>query len=79
MKHTKVFATEKELEALVFAAHKGWVSGDRIMVLSISDGISKNRATVDARKACHTVALKHGLPEITGYYGISEEGEFVTY
>jgi hypothetical protein len=29
-------------------------------------------------KACHELALKHGLPEIEGYYGITQDGEFVT-
>ncbi len=37
--------------------------------------------TVDAwhnvKKQCHEIALSHGLPEITGFYGLSETGEFV--
>ena len=27
-------------------------------------------------KRCHELALAHGLPEITGYYGITSSGEF---
>jgi hypothetical protein len=26
---------------------------------------------------CHALALKHGLPEIEGYYGMTQAGEFV--
>lgn len=76
MKKTGVFATAEELEAIMQAARKGWVSGDRVMVLSIAEGIRKDQATVDAKKACHALALKHGLPEIHGYYGIAKDGEF---
>lgn len=28
-------------------------------------------------RACHKCALEHGLPEFQGYYGITENGEFV--
>ncbi|KKK80233.1 hypothetical protein LCGC14_2825510, partial [marine sediment metagenome] len=28
-------------------------------------------------KRCHQLALSHGLPEIVGYYGVANDGEFV--
>ena len=28
------------------------------------------------QQVCHAEALKAGLPEITGYYGITQDGEF---
>jgi len=31
-----------------------------------------------AAKMCHQLALDYGLPEISGYYGIDVDGEFVT-
>ncbi len=36
-----------------------------------------NIGTQAAHNACHEAALKAGLPEICGMYGISLEGEFV--
>jgi hypothetical protein len=78
MKGTGVFATKEEIEELQHLAFRGWRPGDRMIVFSVLEGINRDQATVDARKVCHQVALKHGLPEIEGYYGIKEDGEFVT-
>jgi len=78
MKGTEVFATVKELEALRRIASGGWKPGDIMIVFSVAEGIKRDTVTVDAKKACHAVALKHGLPEIEGYYGVRENGEFVT-
>lgn len=30
-----------------------------------------------AQERCHKLALGHGLPEIGGFYGIDQDGEFV--
>ena len=79
MKHTGVYATEEEFEALKRIASQGWSKGDRVMVFSVGEGIRKDQKTVDAKEACHAVALKHGLPEIEGYYGVSNEREFVHF
>ncbi len=77
MTHTKVFATKEDTEKLFSLVRKGWMSGDRIMVFSVGEGLRKDSATVNARKVCHQLALDYGLPEISGYYGISEDGEFL--
>ena len=78
MNYTGVFATTEEIDDLRNLAQAGWMSGDVIMVTSVMQGITKDQKTVDAKKACHVIALAHGLPEIKGYYGITEEGEFVS-
>lgn len=36
-----------------------------------------SRALERCLKRTHEIALSHGLPEITGYYGITFDGEFV--
>ena len=51
--------------------------GQRIIVFSVGEGIKRDGKTVDARKACHQLALDYGLPEIQGYYGIDKDREFV--
>lgn len=65
MVETGIFATKEELEGLKTSVS---VSG-----MWLSGGIPFS----DPQKECHKLALKHGLPEITGYYGINNEGEFV--
>ena len=77
MIETGVKASEEDFEKLKRLARKGWMTGERIMVFSVGEGIRKDSATADARKACHQLALDYGLPEITGYYGIDIDGEFV--
>ena len=77
MKHTGIYATESELNDLKTLAERGWRHGDVMIVSSILEGIEKDKATVDAEKVCHELALKHGLPEIEGHYGITNNGEFV--
>jgi hypothetical protein len=78
LKKTGVFATNEEKNDLLNLASKGWRTGDVMIVTSVMQGIMKDEATVDARKACHQLAISHGLPEIQGYYGITEEGEFIS-
>jgi len=77
MKHTGVFATKEELSDLRQLAASGWSPGDVVIVSSIMEGITKDQRTIDAKKICHKLALKHDLPEIPGYYGISNDGEFI--
>ena len=79
MDKTGVFATAEELQDLTNLANRGWRDGDVVIVTSIMEGIRKDDATIDARKACHKLALAHGLPEIDGYYGINTKGEFVNF
>lgn len=78
MKKTGVTVSTEDFEKLKSLASMGWRSGDTMIVFSVGEGIRKDAATVDARKVCHQLALDYGLPEITGYYGINEDGEFVT-
>ncbi len=74
---TGVSATKEELEDLRNLARQGWRPGDVMIVSSVMEGITRDQKTVDAELACHRLALAHGLPEIPGYYGITEKGEFV--
>ena len=78
MNDTGVFATKEEIEDLRKLANAGWMPGDVMIVTKVMHGIVKDQKTVDARKTCHRIALSHGLPEIKGYYGIREDGEFVS-
>ena len=78
MRKTGVKATKEDLEKLQRLASRGWLPGETMIVFSVGEGIRKDRATIDARKVCHKLALDYGLPEIPGYYGITINGEFVT-
>jgi hypothetical protein len=74
---TGIKATKEDFEKLAQLARRGWSQGQPMIVFSVGEGIRKDAATVDAAKACHQLALDYGLPEITGYYGIDNGGEFV--
>jgi len=76
---TGVFAKKEDIEKLKTLAMKGWQEGETMIVFSVGEGIRKDKATVDAQKICHQLALDYGLPEINGYYGITFDGEFVSY
>ncbi len=78
LKLTGVYATEDELKDLMTLAKQGWMDGDVVIVSSIMEGIRKDNKTIDAKKACHTLALAHGLPEIEGFYGIDKNRQFLT-
>ncbi len=77
MNETGVFASKEDTEKLFHLVQRGWKPGETMIVFSVGEGIKKDAATVDAQKACHQLALDYGLPEITGYYGIKKDGEFV--
>lgn len=65
MKKTGVFATKEEITML-----KDMMNTPMIM---LQCGPPPNPA-----KECHKLALDHGLPEISGYYGLDlNEGEFL--
>ena len=78
MKYTGIYATGEEFEDLSNLARAGWMSGDMVIVSSVMEGIRKDLATIDAKTACHKLALAHGLPEIEGYYGIDKDMQFVS-
>ena len=77
MRKTGVKATVEDFEKLERLARQGWSPGETMIVFSVGEGIKKDAATVDARIECHKLALAYGLPEITGYYGIDLDREFV--
>jgi len=78
MKNTGIFASKEDTEKLIRLITKGWQQGQPMIVFSVGEGIRKDQATADVKKACHQLALDYGLPEIEGYYGITHEGEFVS-
>jgi len=77
MQKTGVKATKEDFERLLNLAHRGWMPGKTMIVFSVGEGIRKEQATVNAQKVCHNLAIAYGLPEIPGYYGIDNTGEFV--
>jgi len=77
MEGSGVFATREEYDDLMHLAMQGWMPGDTVIVTSIMHGIAKDQKTFDARKACHSLALSHGLPEIQGFYGMGKDREFL--
>ena len=79
MIHTKVYATDEEFEDLKRLVAMGWQQGEPMFVVTSLQGILKDKSTVDAMRACHNLALSKGLPEIRGYYGITNDKEFVSY
>jgi len=80
MIHTKVFATKKEIAAIQKLAQEA--ASTPVMALSSAAMLSgrdfASLAWERAKKYAHTRALAHGLPEIEGYYGLTEDGEFVS-
>lgn len=75
MKQTGTFATQEEkeeLQELLKAAQTTPV----ILLFGKHDlsGDAWNKVHMKT----HEIALSHGLPEITGRYGMTEDGEFVT-
>ena len=78
MKDTGVFASKEDFDALMQIASQGWQAGERMFGFSSAALLRKGEKTIDAQVACHRLALKCGLPEIEGRYGITKDGEFVT-
>ena len=68
MKKTNVFATKEEIEQLKSILNTP--------VMMMTDKFFEQRQK--AEEVCHGMALKHGLSEIKGYYGILGTGEFVS-
>lgn len=79
MKKTNIFASEEELEELQQLSRAA--ARTPVIALSSADALSGNdfasQAWRRAQERCHKVALSHGLPEISGFYGLTREGEFV--
>ena len=79
MTHTGVFATDAEQAELIELLHKAETTP--VMALSSAQALSGNDFSVvaqkRAREKCHALALAHGLPEVPGYYGMGNDGEFL--
>ena len=74
MKNTGVFCTDEEREKLQEMA----VRASKVPMITFQAGVSPPSPWKPVMKAVYACALKHGLPVITGYYGLSEDGEFMT-
>ncbi len=69
MKGTNVFATDAEVAELKAAAAS---AGSAPVIYPFRNPWHA------VREKCHACALAHGLPEITGFYGVDlETGEFI--
>lgn len=79
MKKTGVFATAEEIEQIRAAARRA--SKTPMIAFSsrhaLEEGGLSGQAWKSAKELCHELALKHGLSEIPGYYGVTQDGEFV--
>ncbi len=79
MKNTGIFATEEELNKLKEMAETA--SRTPVIALSSEQALRgqdfASQAWERVRKECHAAALAHGLPEVTGFYGLTADGEFV--
>ena len=80
MKSTNIFATELEQKKLRKLAKEA--QNTPMIALSSSDALNGRDFATSAwnrvQEECHKTALKHGLPEIQGFYGLDQEGQFVT-
>lgn len=79
MNKTGVKATYDEIEVCkklaTQAAHTPMIAFTTEAMMNGRDFASL--AWHEAQEQCHKFALAHGLPEITGFYGMDENGEFV--
>ena len=71
---TGVCATDEEREDVLSRAR----AASRIPVIAFSSGPDlASQAWGAVYRRVHELALAHGLPEIEGYYGMDEDGQFV--
>jgi hypothetical protein len=73
MTKTGVFATPEQREKL----QKMTDEARRTPVILVGGVDVAGNAWSLVQRACHAAALENGLPEIPGFYGMTEEGEFV--
>jgi len=76
-KKTGVKMVKEDFEKLQRLARLGWMPGEPMIVFSVEEGFRRDRAVIDALKECHRLALAYGLPEISGYYGLDLDREFI--
>ena len=75
MNGTGKFATQEEIEHLQELLKKA--QSTPVILLFGKHDLSGD-AWKRVNEATYECALKHGLPEIDSYYGMKEDGEFVT-
>ena len=73
MKKTGVFASAEETAEIQEIARQASTTP----VISFGGPSFAETAWRRAQERCHALALEHGLPEIQGFYGATQEGEFV--
>ena len=71
---TGEFLTEEEIEHAQELANKA--ARTPVVLLFGTQDLSAD-AWTRAKRYVHECALDHGLPEIQGWYGLSEDGEVV--
>lgn len=80
MKHTGIYATKEEIDQCFNAAKRA--AHTPVITFSsrhaLEEGGLSGQAWKSAKELCHETALAHGLPEIQGFYGMTQDGEFVT-
>jgi len=74
MRRTGIYGTDEEQEHLFGLLKKAQATP---VVLLFGKHDLAGDAWDRVKKECHATALKHGLPEIKGFYGMKEDGEFV--
>lgn len=74
MKGTGVFATKEEQEHLLELLN---TARRTPAILLFGKHDLSGDAWKKVKEKCHAVALEHDLPEIQGFYGVKEDGEFV--
>lgn len=74
MVKTNVKATSEEIEELQKLASE---ASRTPAILLFGRHDLAGDAWKRAQQKCHELALAHGLPEISGFYGIDNDGEFV--
>jgi hypothetical protein len=78
MTYTGIFATKEEIEE----ARKLAKNASETPVIAFSSahamrgGLSGDAWQI-AKEYCHEIAIKHGLKDFEGFYGMTEDGEFV--
>ena len=75
MNDTVIISTEDEQGELRSLAASARIAG---MLSSRFGPYSADIKTHEAHERCHAMALEHGLPEIDGFYGMDEKGQFVS-
>ena len=74
IKKTGIFATDEERDVL---EEMMGIANLAALMASKFGQSRADRFLLKAQEKTHKFALKHGLPEIEGYYGLDSEGQFI--